>query len=414
MKTKFNILKIFVVFITMLILIGVVSASDDIGSDTDKISELETSNLVEETSLNDNPDDSGLSEKNDAPQSQVLSKSNDNILTNSSSTTNKTVKSGVITSQNLKTDFHSGKSMKTVITDKNTGKGISTLLKVQYLKNNKIAKQEYYYTDSDGIAYITPILPVGKYTVKISPDDDNVTAKTITKTVTIVKTTSKITAKKVTAYKGYKVTLKAVLSKTKFKDKINEGKVKFKINGKTYLVKVKNGVATKKIKLKKVRTYRYTAQYMGTKNIKKSKVSTGKAIIKQRYATKITVKNIKGNLNEEKEYTIHVTTKSGKKVASGKIKLTWNNKTLICKVNKGVVKLVVKFGGNFKEEVDGNQYYYKEFTTAYKVKYIPSSLKYKGSSTNYKLISTYKCSSCGKTGTHTHITDEKTTKIIVI
>jgi len=413
MKTKFNMLKIFVVFITMLILIGVVSASDDFGSDAVKNSELETSNLVEETSLNDNPDDSLLSEKNDASQSQVLSKSNDNILTNSSSTTNETVKSGVITSQNLKTDFHSGKSMKTVITDKNTGKGIGTLLKVQYIKNNKITQVEFYHTDSDGIAYITPTLPVGKYTVKISPDDDNVTAKTITKTVTIVKTTSKITAKKVTAYKGYKVTLKAVLSKTKMKDKINEGKVKFKINGKTYIVKVKKGVATKKIKLSKAKTYKYTVQYMGTNNIKKSKVSTGKAIIKQRYATKITVKDIKGNLNDEKEYQIHVTTKSGKNVASGKIKLTWNNKTLICNVTNGVVKLVVKFGGNFKKEVKGNQYYYKEFTTAYKVKYIPSSLKYKGSSTNYKLISTYKCSSCGKTVTHTHTSDQKTTKIFV-
>lgn len=417
MKTKLKISGIFVVFIAMLLLMGAVSASDEsISNHT--ISEVETTELnADESSLNLESVDNNMIKEKESSQDSTIAQTNDNNLGNSSDPgSGNTTTEGVIKSSNLKTEYHSGKTIKTTITDKTTGKGIATTIKVQYIKNGKIAKESTYKTNSNGIAYITTALPVGKYVIKISHDDtkDNVTATTISKVLSIVKTTTKVTAKKSIAYKGYKLTLKAVLSKTKDGKKINEGKVKFKLNGKTYTVKVKNGVATKKIKLTKVRTYKYTAQFLGNGNIKKCKVASGKAIVKNRYATKIIVKNIRGESGDKVKYQIQVLTKSGKKVTSGQVKITWNGKSLICNVTNGIVKLIGTLGGNFKEKIKGDEYYYKQFTTNFKAKYLPTSLKYKGSSAKYKMISTYKCSICGKTDSHNHIINGTITKIYVV
>lgn len=414
MKTKLKISGIFVVFIAMLLLMGAVSASDEsISNQT--LSELETTELnADESVLSlESADNNIINEKESEPDS-TIAQTNDNTLGNSSDENATT--EGVIKSSDLKTEYHSGKTIKTTITDKTTGKGISTTLKVQFIKNGKIAKEASYKTDSNGVAYITTALPVGKYVVKITHDDtkDNVTATSVSKVLSILKTTTKVTAKKATAYKGYKITLKAVLSKTKNGKKVNEGKVKFKVNGKTYTVKVKNGVATKKIKLTKVKTYKYTAQFLGNENIKKCKVASGKAVVKERFATKIVVNNIRGQSGDKVKYQIQVLTKSGKKVTSGQIKITWNGKSLICNVTNGVVKLIGTLGGNYKQTSKGNEYFYKQFTTKFKAKYIPTSLKYKGSSAKYKMVSTYKCSVCGKTTSHSHIVNGTTTKIYVV
>ena len=413
MKTKLKISGIFVVFIAMLLLMGAVSASDEsISNHT--ISEVETTELNADDSVLslESADDNIIKEKESSPDS-TITQTNDNALGNS--TGENTTTEGVITASDLKTEYHSGKTIKVTVTDKTTGKGIATTLKVQYVQNGKIAKEASYKTDSNGVAQITTALPVGKYVFKISHDDtkDNVTAATVSKVLSIVKTTTKVTAKKATGYKGNKITLKAVLSKTKDGKKVNEGKVKFKINGKTYTVKVKNGVATKKIKLTKVKTYKYTAQFLGNENIKKCKVASGKAVVKNTYATKIVVNNIRGQSGDKVKYQIQVLTKSGKKVTSGQVKITWNGKSLVCNVTNGVVKLIGTLGGNFKETIKGNDYYYKQFTTKFKAKYIPTSLKYKGSSAKYKMVSTYKCNVCGKTDSHTHIVNGTSTKIVV-
>lgn len=414
MKTKLKISGIFVVFIAMLLLMGAVSASDEsISNHT--ISEVETTELNADDSVLslESADDNIIKEK-ESTQDSTITQTNDNTLGNS--TGENTTTEGVITASDLKTEYHSGKTIKVTVTDKTTGKGIATTLKVQYVQNGKIAKEASYKTDSNGVAQITTALPVGKYVFKISHDDtkDNVTAAAVSKVLSIVKTTTKVTAKKASAYKGYKVTLKAVLSKTKDGKKVNEGKVKFKINGKTYTVKVKNGVATKKIKLTKVKTYKYTAQFLGNENIKKCKVASGKAVVKNTYETKIVVNNIRGQSGDKVKYQIQVLTQSGKKVTSGQVKITWNGKSLVCNVTNGVVKLIGTLGGNFKETIKGNDYYYKQFTTKFKAKYIPTSLKYKESSAKYKMVSTYKCGVCGKTDSHTHIVNGTSTKIYVV
>ena len=58
---------------------------------------------------------------------------------------------------------------------------------------------------------------------------------------------------------------------------IDEGYVKFKINGKTFKVNVNNGVAKKKITLSKAKTYYYTAKYVS--KYYKSEPSTSKVAV---------------------------------------------------------------------------------------------------------------------------------------
>ena len=108
------------------------------------------------------------------------------------------------------------------------------------------------------------------------------------KTATITKPAIKIKAFKVTEYKCFKIKLKAKV--TSGGKNVNQGKVTFKINGKTYTAAVKNGIATKKVKLGKVKTYKYIAKFKGA-NYKDSKMVKAKAVMKKCVKTKIVIKD---------------------------------------------------------------------------------------------------------------------------
>ena len=87
---------------------------------------------------------------------------------------------------------------------------------------------------------------------------------------------------KLTPYKWIAPTKKPITLKTIVKDsagnKINEGSVKFSINGKTYKTNVKNGLATKKIKINKAKTFKYKATFSG-KNYN-TKTASSKVYVK--------------------------------------------------------------------------------------------------------------------------------------
>ena len=199
-------------------------------------------------------------------------------------------------------------------------------------------------------------------------------------------------------YKGFKVTLKATV-KSQGK-KVNEGKVTFKINGKTYNVKVKNGVATKRLKLKKVKKYTYFARFTAS-NFKTSKKVSSKAIIKKRLDTKIVIKDQRIYMNDAKVFTIKVLTKSGKKVKDGKLKIRGVGTV---DVKNGKAK-VVKYGLGIKhlKKINGRtEYFKKTVSKKYKLKYVPTSHKYKASTKKLKITSVFKCPGCGNTHTHNH------------
>lgn len=137
---------------------------------------------------------------------------------------------------------------------------------------------EHYYSPNLG-TYVLDIDPdAGIHKVKIELNTSKYLAKPVMMNVKIDKIPTKLSLKKyVTTTKEYAI-LKATV-KDSYGDKVDAGKVKFKVNGKTYSVYVKNGVATKKIKLKKAKTYTYTATFT-SKNYK-TKTASSKLYIKQ-------------------------------------------------------------------------------------------------------------------------------------
>lgn len=103
---------------------------------------------------------------------------------------------------------------------------------------------------------------------------------------------------KLTANKWISTTKQYATLKVTVKDEHNwpvkEGTVKFTVNGKNYNVKVKNGVATKKIKLTRAKTYTYKATF-SSKNYKTKTVSSKIYVkkVKTKYTFKIGQYNCK-------------------------------------------------------------------------------------------------------------------------
>ena len=180
----------------------------------------------------------------------------------------------------FKGEYNSGIAFNIRVINKTTGKAIKlTKVRVDVLKNGKIVKNakyyNYYYVGEEFGADITPDhIKVGSYKIKISSADKKVKAEPVTKNIKIAKTSIKLQAKKASISSNDTIQLKAVL-KFKNNEKVNEGKVKFTIDGKSYTANVKNGVATKNIKVKDLKSKQYQVKFLGNKNIY-LKSATGK------------------------------------------------------------------------------------------------------------------------------------------
>ena len=310
-----------------------------------------------------------------------------------------------ITASDYNSYYNSGTKMTVKMTDQTTGKPItSSYISVKFTdtKTKKTVTKKYLM-DSNGQASFTPPVGAGTWTVQYFSADGHVTANAVQKTAVITKPAVKIKAYKVKEYKGFKTTLKATV--TSGGKKVNEGKVTFKIKGKTYRATVKNGIATKKVKLSKVKKYKYTAKFEGA-NYKASKKVKAKAVLKNRVKTKIVIKNKSVYTGTAKKVVIKVLTKSGKKVKNGKIKIKSNGQTTYGPVKKG--KTIAYVSGlnimkHFKGFFKNGESYKKSITKKVKLKYIPKSHKYKASKKTVKVTSKFKCL-CGKTSTHYHYT----------
>ena len=311
----------------------------------------------------------------------------------------------VINAGNYNSYYNSGAKMTVKMTDQATGKPItSSYITVKFTnKKTKKTVTKTYLMNSNGQASFTPPVGAGTWTVEYSSADADINANVVQKTATITKPAVKIKAFKVTEYKGFKIKLKAKV--TSGGKKVNEGKVTFKINGKTYTAAVKKGIATKKVKLSKVKTYKYTSKFKGT-NYKDSKKVKAKAVMKKRVKTKIVIKDQSVYTGSSKKVTIKVLTKSGKKVKNGKIKITSHGETTYGPVKNGkAIAIVSGFNimKHFKGFTKNGETYKKSKTAKVKIKYIPKSHKYKASKKTVKVTSKFKCL-CGKTGTHYHYT----------
>ena len=307
----------------------------------------------------------------------------------------------IISAENYNAYYNSGVQYSIRVTESETGYGLSGVSIKIVFSNSRNTYTRYYTSGSDGYIKFDPKIPVGTYTVTISSNNAHVIASSIVKSATVKKSSVSMSLAKASTYQGYKLTLKATV-KSQGRN-VNEGTVKFTINGKTYSVAVKNGVATKSIKLKKVKTYKYTATFVGD-NFNTKKVA-GKAKVNKRYATKIVIKNKKGYYNTKKTITVKVKTKSGKKVKDGYIYV--GSSDSYSKVKNGKAKLYVTFSGNYKKGKysysSGFTFYFKKsVSTKFKLKYVPKSLKYKASTKKFKITSKYRCPDCHKKSSHSH------------
>ena len=320
----------------------------------------------------------------------------DNVLMSNPSHVNVT-DTGVITASNYNSVYNSGAKTTIRLTDKNTATGIKGTIKVTF--SNGVVK--YYTTDKNGYASFVPPVGAGTYAVTFSPSNGYLTADSVKKTFTIKKAKVSVKAKKVYEYKGFKVKLKAIVKYNG--KKVKEGKVVFKIRGKKYYAKVKNGVATKKVKLYKIKKYYYSATFLGTKNLYKSKKSVSTATMYKRHRVKIYAPNPSLYVGQKKYLTIKVRTADGKKVKNGWLKIQSRDGYSKAKVKNGKVKVVAyaNLADVYVKSKGDDSIYKKSVTKKFKIKYIPGSHKYKKATTKYWGTSKFKCH-CGKTYTHSH------------
>ena len=206
---------------------------------------------------------------------------------------------------------------------------------VRLVWNN--GKQEQLYEWDGYSGYNTYIdKSVGNYKATVVLKDSDYNAKPISVNVKITTAAVKLTAKKwVSTTKQYSY-LK-VYVKDQNGDPVDEGTVKFTVNGKSYNVNVRDGVAVKKIKLTKAKNYKYKATFSG-KNYK-SKTTTSKIYVKKAkkyYTIKITNPKIKKTFKVKLAYKKYV------KILNAKNK----NKMAIADVFTGI-KRPEEYGGGF-------------------------------------------------------------------
>lgn len=308
----------------------------------------------------------------------------------------------VITANDFSGKYMSGSKMTVRVTDQVSGKPLRNLIIQAVFKNGKKTVTGEYVPNTNGYISFEPPVGVGTWTVTFSSEFTGITGSAV-KTAVVKKSKVTIKAYKKTEYKGFKTTLKAVVKS--HGRKVNEGTVTFKINGKKYKAAVKNGVATKKVKLTKIKTYKYTAKYNGNANLAKSKTAKSKTVLKKRLKTKIIVKNYALYTTKQKKITIKVLTSNGKKVKNGKLKIVSGGQTYYAKVKNGKAKVYVNglaVMAHFVGFKNGGETYKKSITKKNKIKYIPASHKYKSSKKTMKVTSKFRCPACGKTRTHYH------------
>ena len=188
-------------------------------------------------------------------------------------------------------------------------------------------------------------LPIKKtYEYSITIIDNHFESNTAKGRIIVGDFKVKVFAVKSISLIGQKSLLKAVIIDG-YGKKINEGIVKFKINGKSYNVKVKNGVAIKKIKLPKIKTYKYKAIY--SSKYSKSATSTSKVVV-MKYNVKISTKSYK-NYKGQKSVLKAIVKNYGEEISYGKVKFTINGKTYKTKVEDGVATKKIKLAsGEYK------------------------------------------------------------------
>lgn len=234
-------------------------------------------------------------------------------------------------------------------------------------------EEEIGYCDDEG-DYLFSLETIGNRKATIILTDSYYVADPVTINVKISKSPVKITTK--TYYsntKQYSI-LKAIVKDTDG-EPIEEGKVKFDINGKSYYASVKDGVATKKIKLTKPKTYTYSATYIGNDHYKDSKVSSSKIYVysSSKNARTFRVNGYKFTLSQYKYNKLINAKNTGKTVSfavktNKKVKQTITYDYKNYRTIKAIAYAYISYGG---KELNRQEQYPNKYTIFVETKYTP-------------------------------------------
>lgn len=203
----------------------------------------------------------------------------------------------VISAKDYSSVYNSGKTIPVQVKD-NNGNPLEDVDVAISLNTGRFYSD---FTDSNGKVYLEVFENAGSHKANIFINDEGYDAKTVKINVKVAKAPVKLTASKITSKTNKVTTLKATV-KDQWGYSISQGTVKFAINGKSYKVNVKNGVATKKIRLTTAKTYNYKATF-SSKNYKSKTVSS-----------KVTVKKDTGHYYKKCGYTFRVSNSQYKKI----------------------------------------------------------------------------------------------------
>lgn len=311
---------------------------------------------------------------------------------------------------NYKSYYNSGKKFTVKVMNPLNNKPHANVdIKIILYKKGKKVYSKTVTTNSKGIYKGNITKGVGTYKMVVKMAEKGYTYKSASASVKVVKSKVKLKAYKDSYWQGYKNLLFVSVKDRKGK-LISTGKVKFRINGKTYTAKVKNGYAYKLVKLPKAGVYKYSAKYI-SKNYYTKKAKS-KVTVKRTYKTKILVSDVVGYQDGHKTVHVYIRTKSGKKVPGGYISVSINGQTKYYDVNKkGHAKFILHYGNNYRgysyvTDYRGYRYYTyyygKKATFRFPIRYYSSTLKYKNSKTSFKLTRKYRCAYCGSKESHYH------------
>lgn len=305
----------------------------------------------------------------------------------------------VIAANDYNAYYNSGTRMTVTVKDKASGKPLKFFPVKAVFSNGKTSVTKYYYTNANGVISFVPTVNAGRWTVTFSSNLGYVKASAVKKNVVIKKSNVAIKAYNVKGYEGLKVTLKAVVKSQN--RAVNNGIVTFIINGKSYNVAVKNGVASKVVVLGKSKIYTYYAIFKSA-NFNSPKKTYAKAVSLKRYATKIVAKNIRVyRSTSQVSVYIAVRTASGGVVKTGTVRIGDSDLTLD---KYGRIRLVFPNDLTYvgQKGFYSTVYYKKAKTVSLVIRYIPPNLSLKPCVKKITYTELYRCTVCGSTGSHRH------------
>lgn len=278
------------------------------------------------------------------------------ILTNSANVVKTTLdrtikinkKPGVLAANNRTIKYGSDPTAIIKFTDKNTGKAIvGGIVKVRLYTTSKKYVDLAFRTNKTGHVQFSAALSVGKHKMIISSLDNNYTASSITRYVTVKKTTGKFSASKVTTYYRSGKLYKIKVINTKNNKAMYGAKVLIKVyTSKKKYYRYDGTTAGNGIVQFKINYIPGTYKVVISSN---DKGYTAKSVTKQIKVTKAPIKMTPTSLKVKKGKTfkVKVTSTKSKKVISGvkvKVKVYTGKKykTYTIKTNKkGIASLKI-------------------------------------------------------------------------